>query len=137
MMARAWKVPSFGQEICNTISNILRKNGGLDLLIDQCARQDHDELQFSSAKLLQYCILLSENRGYVVDKGLDKVVSVAKKYTQPLMSLPIPQHYHIFQVSLKIDLRSQNLKSYSYFLIKLVESSQSKKWVKIRNAHFI
>ena len=98
--AHIWQVPSFGQEICNTISNILRKNGGLDLLIDQCARQDHDELQFSSAKLLQYCILLSENRGYVVDKGLDKVVSVAKKYTQPLMSLPIPQHYHIFQVSL-------------------------------------
>ena len=71
-----WQVPSFGQEIYNTISNILRKNGGLDLLIDQCARQDHDELQFSSAKLLQYCILLSENRGYVVDKGLDKVVKV-------------------------------------------------------------
>ena len=47
MMARAWKVPSFGQEIGNTISNILRKNGGLDLLIDQCARQDHDDLQFS------------------------------------------------------------------------------------------
>jgi len=112
-------VPSFGQEICNTINNVLRKNGGLDLLIDQCARKDHDELQFSSAKLLQYCILLSENRGYVVDKGLDKVVSVAKKYTQPLMSLPIPQHYHIFQVSLKIYLRSENLKYFS-FLIKLV-----------------
>ena len=92
MMARAWKVPSFGQEIGNTISNILRKNGGLDLLIDQCAVQNNDELQFSSAKLLYHCILLSENRGYVVDKGLDKVVNVAKKYTQPLMSLPIPMH---------------------------------------------
>ena len=93
------KCPLLVKKFAIKSATFCEKTGGLDLLIDQCARQDHDELQFSSAKLLQYCILLSENRGNVVDKGLDKVVSVAKKYTQPLMSLPIPQHYHIFQVS--------------------------------------
>jgi hypothetical protein len=36
MMTRAWQIPAFGHEIGNTLSNILRNNGGLDLLIDHC-----------------------------------------------------------------------------------------------------
>ena len=39
-------------------------------------------LQFLSAKLLQQCLVPTENRGYVVEKGLDKVINVAKKYTE-------------------------------------------------------
>ena len=80
MMARAWMVPAFGHEIGNYLSNILRKNGGLDLLIDLCAVVANDKLQFISAKLLNTC-LVSENRGYLVEKGLDKALVVAKKYT--------------------------------------------------------
>ena len=86
MMARAWKVPAFGHEIGNTLSNILRSNGGLDFLIDHC-KSDNANLQFNSAKLLQQC-LVTENRGYVVEKGLEKVVSLAKVYADDIRNVP-------------------------------------------------
>jgi hypothetical protein len=82
MMTKAWEVPSHGHEIGNTLCNIMRKTGGLDLLIDNCVA-DHKNLQYQSAKLLQQC-LVTENRGYVVEKGLDKVVMVAKNYTMDI-----------------------------------------------------
>jgi hypothetical protein len=78
-MIRAWSVPAYGHEIGNTLCDILRKSGGLDILIDNCVAE-HKELQFQSAKLLQQC-LVTANRGYVVEKGLDKVLSVAKEFT--------------------------------------------------------
>ncbi|XP_040569570.1 NAD(+) hydrolase sarm1 [Lepeophtheirus salmonis] len=86
MMSRAWKVPSFGYEIGNTLCDIMRNNGGLDILIENCIA-DHQALQFNSAKLLQQC-LVTENRGYVVEKGLDKVVALAKKYSGDFRDIP-------------------------------------------------
>ncbi len=85
MMAKAWEVPSFGHEIGNTLCDILRNNGGLDLLIENCV-SDHPDLQYQSARLLQQC-LVTENRGYVVEKGLDKVVEVAKNYTTDIRNI--------------------------------------------------
>ena len=46
---------------------------------------EHKELQFQSAKLLQQC-LVTANRGYVVEKGLDKVLSVAKEFTDTMVN---------------------------------------------------
>jgi hypothetical protein len=85
MMIRAWRVPAFGHEIGNTLCDILRNNGGLDILIDNCVAE-HKNLQFQSAKLLQQC-LVTENRGYVVEKGLDKVVTVAKQFTDNIRNV--------------------------------------------------
>ncbi len=85
MMTKAWEVPSFGYEIGNSLCDIMRNNGGLDLLLDKCA-SDNPKLQYQSAKLLQQC-LVTENRGYVVEKGLDKVVLVAKDYTQDIKNV--------------------------------------------------
>ena len=68
----------------NTLCDILRKSGGLDILIDNCVAE-HKELQFQSAKLLQQC-LVTANRGYVVEKGLDKVLSVAKEFTDTMVN---------------------------------------------------
>jgi len=79
MMSKAWEVPSFGYDIGNTLCEILRKNGGLDMLIENCGAE-HQDLQLNSARLLQNC-LVTENRGHVVEKGLDKVVDVAKAFT--------------------------------------------------------
>ena len=45
MMSKSWDVPSFGQEMSDILSNILRKNGGLDLLIDQC-NVENEEVAF-------------------------------------------------------------------------------------------
>ena len=83
-MIRAWSVPAYGHEIGNTLCDILRKSGGLDILIDNCVAE-HKELQFQSAKLLQQC-LVTANRGYVVEKGLDKVLSVAKEFTDTMVN---------------------------------------------------
>eukprot|EP00095_Tigriopus_kingsejongensis_P001021 snap_masked-scaffold2058_size21661-processed-gene-0.2 protein:Tk01021 transcript:snap_masked-scaffold2058_size21661-processed-gene-0.2-mRNA-1 annotation:"sterile alpha and tir motif-containing protein 1" len=79
MMTKAWEVPSFGHEIGNTLCSIMRNNGGMDLLIENCVSK-HKSLQFNSGKLLQQC-LVTENRGYVVEQGLDNVVQVAKYFT--------------------------------------------------------
>jgi hypothetical protein len=81
MMSRAWTVPKFGHDIGETLCDIMRNNGGLDLVMDNCLAT-HGALQFNSAKLLEQC-LVTENRGYVVEKGLDKAVAVAKKYASP------------------------------------------------------
>ena len=83
-MIKAWSVPAKGHEIGNTLCDILRKSGGLDILIDNCVAE-HKELQFQSAKLLQQC-LVTANRGYVVEKGLDKVLTVAKEFTDTMVN---------------------------------------------------
>ncbi|XP_076364418.1 NAD(+) hydrolase SARM1-like isoform X2 [Tachypleus tridentatus] len=75
IIRKAWAVPTNGYELGFNLCNILRNNGGMDILMRNCS-SGNDELQFASAQLLEQC-LSTENRGYVVDKGLDSVVSVA------------------------------------------------------------
>lgn len=82
MMVHAWKVPTFGHELGTALSKMLKYYGGLDYLIDNCVT-DKEELQFGSARLLQEC-LITENRDYVVENGLGKVVTLAKKYTDDI-----------------------------------------------------
>jgi hypothetical protein len=81
MMARAWQSPSHGYEMGNALCDILSNSGGLEILINNITNTTHDKLRLNSAKLLQYC-LETENRGYVVEKGFDKVVGLAKNYLQ-------------------------------------------------------
>lgn len=81
MMSKAWTVPRFGQDIGETLCDIMRNNGGMDLVMENLMT-NHSGLQFNSAKLLHQC-LETENRGYVVEKGLEKAVAVAKQYTRP------------------------------------------------------
>lgn len=80
MMSKAWTVPRFGQDIGETLCDIMRNNGGMDLVMDNLTTT-HSALQFNSAKLLNQC-LVTENKNYVVEKGLERAVAVAKKYTQ-------------------------------------------------------
>lgn len=75
MMSKAWLVPTHGYELGNVLCNELRKSGGLDLLISNCDSTD-EGVKFSSAKLLEQC-LTTDNRAYVVENGLEKVVRVA------------------------------------------------------------
>ncbi|KAL1132185.1 hypothetical protein AAG570_010142 [Ranatra chinensis] len=74
MMRKAWAVPTHGHELGSSLCNALRTCGGLDLLLANCSADE--ELQFSSAKLLEQC-LTTENRNYVVEYGLEKVVTTA------------------------------------------------------------
>ena len=75
MIRRAWSVPTYGHELGFSLCNVLRTNGGMDLLLDNCQSENSD-LKFSSAKVLEQC-LTTENRGYVVENGLQNIVSVA------------------------------------------------------------
>ncbi|KAG5877939.1 hypothetical protein JTB14_005138 [Gonioctena quinquepunctata] len=75
VMCKAWAVPTYGHELGYELCNALRNSGGLDLIMQNCTKSDR-HLQFSSAKLLEQC-LTAENRAYVVEHGLDKVINVA------------------------------------------------------------
>ncbi|XP_050304801.1 NAD(+) hydrolase sarm1 isoform X3 [Anthonomus grandis grandis] len=74
VIRKAWAVPTHGHELGYSLCNALRKCGGLSILMNNCTQ--NEELQFSSAKLLEQC-LTTENRAHVVEHGLDKVVKVA------------------------------------------------------------
>ncbi|XP_014300815.1 NAD(+) hydrolase sarm1 isoform X2 [Microplitis demolitor] len=75
IIQKAWAVPTHGHELGYTLCNTLRIRGGLDFMIKNCVSAD-PKLQFSSASVLEQC-LITENRAYVVEHGLDEVVSVA------------------------------------------------------------
>lgn len=75
IMQCAWAVPTHGHELGYSLCNALRHCGGLDILMTNCTKEDH-QLQLSTAKLLEQC-LTTENRAHVVENGLDKVVKVA------------------------------------------------------------
>ncbi|XP_046389688.1 NAD(+) hydrolase sarm1 isoform X2 [Ischnura elegans] len=76
MMRKAWAVPTYGHELGHALCNALRDCHGLNLLIKTCVAADNPDLQFSSACLLEQC-LTTENRSYVVETGLEKVVNAA------------------------------------------------------------
>ena len=78
MMVKARGVPRFGQDIGETLCDIMRNQGGMDLVIENLGTS-HQALQFNSAKVLSEC-LSTDNKGYVVEKGLPQAVAVAKKY---------------------------------------------------------
>lgn len=82
MICKAWAVPTYelGYALCNTFRNC----GGLDLLINNCGCNDQ-KIQFSSARLLEQC-LTTENREYVVENGLEKVVHVVCEYKSQVSS---------------------------------------------------
>ncbi|XP_077509864.1 sterile alpha and armadillo motif isoform X2 [Amblyomma americanum] len=75
IIRKAWAVPTYGHDLGFTMCNILRTNGGLDIILKNCS-SGSEELQFASAKLLEQC-LSTENRSYVVEHGLEAVVQVA------------------------------------------------------------
>ena len=73
MVGKAWAVPApHGQSLASSLCDVLRDNGGLDVLINNCVSNDNN-IQLSSARLLEQC-LTQENREYVVECGLDKVI---------------------------------------------------------------
>ena len=78
MMVKARGVPRFGQDMGETLCDIMRNNGGMDMVLDNLSTS-HAALQFNSAKVLSEC-LNTDNKNYVVEKGLPQAVAVAKKY---------------------------------------------------------
>ncbi|XP_050531606.1 NAD(+) hydrolase sarm1 isoform X2 [Daktulosphaira vitifoliae] len=84
MICKAWAVPTYGHELGYSLCNTLRDCGGMDMLLNNCMSKDQ-KIQFSSARLLEQC-LTTENRTYVVDNGLEKVVHVVCAYKSQVSS---------------------------------------------------
>ena len=84
MMGQVWRVPRYGQSFSDALCNLMRSNGGLDLVMDNL-NTDHTELKYSNAKLLQQVLATtSDNKNYVVEKGLDKAVAITSDYTRTI-----------------------------------------------------
>ena len=67
-----------GRRFSDGLDDLLRTSGGLDLLLD-CLTTNHSQLRSSAARLLQEVLASSpDNKIYVVDRGLDRAVSVTK-----------------------------------------------------------
>ncbi|KAF8791789.1 NAD(+) hydrolase sarm1 like protein [Argiope bruennichi] len=75
LFRKAWAVPNYGHDLGTRLCNIMRERGGLKIIVDNCSSENAD-LQFRSAELLEQC-MSTENRTYVVQNGLQKVVKVA------------------------------------------------------------
>ncbi|GFR01371.1 NAD(+) hydrolase sarm1 [Trichonephila clavata] len=75
LFRKAWSIPNYGHELGTRLCNIMRERGGLKIIVDNCSSENSD-LQFRSAELLEQC-MSTENRTYVVQNGLQKVVKVA------------------------------------------------------------
>ena len=75
MVDGAWVTPKYGRDLAYAISNTLRTEGGLDVILSNCKSEDKD-LKANSAKLLEQ-IMTADNRDYVVRHGLDSVVKLA------------------------------------------------------------
>ncbi|CAL1297780.1 unnamed protein product [Larinioides sclopetarius] len=75
LFRKAWAVPNNGHDLGTRLCNIMRERGGLKIIVDNCSSENAD-LQFRSAELLEQC-MSTENRTYVVQNDLQKVVKVA------------------------------------------------------------
>ena len=80
MLGAGMTVPRFGQEIAGTLCDMMKNNGGLDFVMNNLDNK-HSELQYNSANLLKK-VLTTDNKNYVVEKGLDKALEVTKNYTK-------------------------------------------------------
>ncbi|XP_075677995.1 NAD(+) hydrolase sarm1-like isoform X2 [Dermatophagoides pteronyssinus] len=78
MIKKAWSVPQCGYDLGFNMSKTIRETGALEALLCNIESDDDWKVQFSSIQLLEQC-LVSENRDYVVEHGLEKVVCTAKE----------------------------------------------------------
>lgn len=78
MIKKAWSVPQCGYDLGFNMSRIIRETGALEALLCNLETDDDWKVTFSSAQLLEQC-LVSDNRDYVVENGLEKVICIAKE----------------------------------------------------------
>ena len=80
MLGAAFTVTRYGDNIGGVLCDMMKSNGGLDLVIDNL-NTNHAGLQLNSAKILNQ-VLTTDNKNYVVERGLDKALAVTQNYTK-------------------------------------------------------
>ncbi|XP_063967847.1 NAD(+) hydrolase sarm1-like isoform X1 [Lytechinus pictus] len=83
MVDDAWSTPKYGRDLAYSISDAMRMEGGLDILLKNC-KSDDRALQLNSARLLEQ-IMTANNRDFVVRKGLESVVKLACSRKEPTL----------------------------------------------------
>ena len=73
----AWHMPIYGRDLAYALCDVIRNEGILEMLIQNCSSEDHDVLE-ASASLLEQC-LSWENRIYVEKNALESVVGMTFK----------------------------------------------------------
>ena len=79
MIEEAWATPSIGRDLAYGLCDVLRTDGGLEILLDNCCKSHCREIKLGSARVLEQTMTVG-NRDYVASKGLEIVVEMAKKY---------------------------------------------------------
>ncbi len=77
MITEAWATPSIGRDLAYGLCDVLRDDGGLDILIENCSSEISHAVQLGSAKVLAQSMTVG-NRDVVAGKGLEIVVKMAK-----------------------------------------------------------
>lgn len=83
MVDDAWSTPKYGRDLACSISDALRVEGGLDVVLANCKSVDR-AVQLNSARLLEQ-IMTAENRDYVAKRGLGSVVRLACSRKEPTL----------------------------------------------------
>ena len=79
MIEQAWAMPTIGRDLAYSLCDVLRNDGGLEILIKNCDDLDtHREILLGSAKVLAQSMTVS-NRDFVARKGLEVIVKLADK----------------------------------------------------------
>ncbi|XP_048734278.1 NAD(+) hydrolase sarm1-like isoform X3 [Ostrea edulis] len=77
VLVEAWQVPMYGRDIAYGLCDVLRNEGILDMVIENCSSTNKDLLK-ASASVLEQC-LSWENRNHVVKSGIETVVLMTKR----------------------------------------------------------
>ena len=77
MIKEAWATPMIGRDLAYGLCDVLREDGGLEILIGNCDKATHD-IKLSSARVLEQSMTV-QNRDEVARKGLEVVVKLAGK----------------------------------------------------------
>ena len=79
MIEQAWATPSIGRDLAYSLCDVLRSDGGLEILLRNCDTDysPNHEIMLGSARVLEQSMTIS-NREYVAQKGLELVVKLAK-----------------------------------------------------------
>ena len=76
LIEKAWATPQIGYDFAYGLCDVMRKDGGLELLVDNCTSVDY-KVRLGSAKVLEQSMTTS-NREVVAEKGLDTIVKMSQ-----------------------------------------------------------
>ncbi|KAK2155575.1 hypothetical protein LSH36_236g01016 [Paralvinella palmiformis] len=76
LIEQAWAMPSIGRDVAYGLCDVLRTDGGLEILIQNCATDTTREIKLGSARVLEQTMTVG-NREYVAQRGLEVIVKLA------------------------------------------------------------